>query len=135
MLFDKSRNRLIPSESGSYSLMMIECHGHSVTRAANGNPLIDLSTFHRLGKRVCEITVITTLRAVCPEIHDFISLLQKICDKLGLVLKACMITANTYSHNIIVLQDEDTYFSYLCQILPPCGESHTTIILTLHEFH
>ena len=102
MLFYQFSYGRVPGKSGTYALVMVQGHCHSIAGAADGNAKIAFSLLHGFAEGMGEIRIIATVGTVGAEIHDVIALAQQIRNQLGLVLHACVVAANTYFHNTIL---------------------------------
>ena len=67
VLADQVGDLLVPYESRTDALVLVEGNGHAFARTAESDPALQLPAFDGIGQRVCEIGVIDALLGFGPK--------------------------------------------------------------------
>jgi hypothetical protein len=94
----KYRCLLVPAESASDSRHLVRCDGLPVARTPKNNPQITLFIRHSFGGRANKFGVINGIIGVGPKILHLVTKLGEKEDDSFLVVKTCMIGADSNSH-------------------------------------
>jgi hypothetical protein len=78
--------------------MLVEGDGHAVSRAADGNALVDLAALDCKSQGVGEVGVVARIGAVGAEVDYLMPLAFKILGQAFFVFNTCVIVAYTYNH-------------------------------------
>ena len=95
MLADKAGNIFAPCQTGTYALVFVESHCHSLAAAADGYAWIALSALYSLCQRMGKVWIVTTCIAVSSEILILIALRLQILDNKLLQWKSRVVTCQT----------------------------------------
>ena len=78
MLTNKMSNLLAPCQTGTHTLMLVQCHGNTFTTATNTNTRINLTALNAFSKSVTKVWIVYTSIAISTVILYRITLLFQI---------------------------------------------------------
>ena len=64
VLTNEMSNLLAPCQTGTYTLMLVQCHGDSLATAANADSWINLTALNAFAERMTEVRIVYTSIAV-----------------------------------------------------------------------
>ena len=94
-----------PCQSGTYVLMLVQCHGNTLATSADADAGKHLALLNALGKRMTEVGIVATVFGQCAVILVFQSMSIEILFHVLLERKPCMIGCNTnwlFLHNFLI---------------------------------
>ena len=92
MLADKVGYLRNPCKSGTYALVLVECHVYTFSAAADTDTGINLSFLYAFGQCMAEIAVVAAKIAVCTVVFVWISMFLEILDNEFLQWISCVVT-------------------------------------------
>ena len=102
VLTNEMSNLLAPCQTGTYTLMLIQCHGDTLAATANADTRINLAALDAFAKSMTEIRIVNACIAICTIILYRITLLLQILQYKLLQWETSVIASNTnclYFHN------------------------------------
>lgn len=98
VLFDKVSKLDIPGKSGADTLVMVKSDGHAVACATDGYAFIYLTFRDRLGKLMCIIRIVTTLRAISAIVDNIIAMIKQVTHYYAFILDTSVVATDSDFH-------------------------------------